>query len=265
MDFGMPALIEHKSLLETVVLCKKLGLKFVELNMNLPMYQIEQLEQLQRYENLSREYEIYFTIHLDENLNICDSNRLVTKAYLDTVKRTIAVAKQLHIPIVNMHMNKGIYFTLPNHKIYLFEKYNQNYMEDIKVFKELCEDAIGDSNIKIAIENTDGYLEFERTAIEYLLKSNVFALTWDIGHSHVVDNVDVPFILQHKEKLVHFHIHDATSKKNHLSLGSGDITLEERIGIAQACKGRCVVETKTIEALQSSVEWLKMNMSTAVE
>lgn len=40
MDFGMPTLIENKNLEENISLCRELGLQFVELNMNFPMYQI---------------------------------------------------------------------------------------------------------------------------------------------------------------------------------------------------------------------------------
>lgn len=36
---------------------------------------------------------IYYTIHIDENLNIADFNPLVRNAYLKTVWRTIEVAK----------------------------------------------------------------------------------------------------------------------------------------------------------------------------
>ncbi|NLD02077.1 MAG: sugar phosphate isomerase/epimerase, partial [Clostridiales bacterium] len=43
MDFGMPTLIELYSLSDTVSLCKTLGLRFVELNMNLPWYQPDKL------------------------------------------------------------------------------------------------------------------------------------------------------------------------------------------------------------------------------
>ena len=39
MDFGMPTLIEIKSLEACAALCKELDLRFVELNMNLPEYQ----------------------------------------------------------------------------------------------------------------------------------------------------------------------------------------------------------------------------------
>ena len=39
MDFGMPVLIENKNVQDNIALCRKLGLDFLELNMNLPEYQ----------------------------------------------------------------------------------------------------------------------------------------------------------------------------------------------------------------------------------
>ena len=45
MQFGMPTLIENRTLEENVSLCSSLGLQFIELNMNFPEYQLEKLEQ----------------------------------------------------------------------------------------------------------------------------------------------------------------------------------------------------------------------------
>ena len=44
MQFGMPTLIENKTLEDNIALCSRLGLKFIELNMNFPEYQLEKLE-----------------------------------------------------------------------------------------------------------------------------------------------------------------------------------------------------------------------------
>ena len=41
LEFGMPTLIENKTLEDNIALCKKMGLSFVELNMNFLEYQIE--------------------------------------------------------------------------------------------------------------------------------------------------------------------------------------------------------------------------------
>ena len=264
MQFGMPTLIENHTLEDNVNLCESLGLKFIELNMNFPEYQVEKLEDTDYLKSLADKAGIYYTIHLDENLNIADFNQLVTDAYLETVRRTIEVAKKLLIlrdkygdktqPLtINMHMHHGIYITLPDKKVQMYERDFDTYMKSFETFRKSCEEWIGESDIKICIENTDGFKEYEKKAIEYLLGSPKFALTWDIGHSKAVKEIDVPFILQNKDRLVHFHIHDGKEEppKNHLALGDGEINL------AKERNARCVLETKTIEALKNSVKWLK--------
>ena len=62
-----------------------------------------------------------------------------------------------------------------------------------------------------------------------------------------------------EDKLSHFHIHDGRENppKNHLALGDGEIDLIDRLNTAKVCNARCVLETKTIEALKKSVGWMK--------
>jgi sugar phosphate isomerase/epimerase len=70
--------------------------------------------------------------------------------------------------------------------------------------------------------------------------------------------LEVNVILSNKDKLKHFHVHDGSEKsaKNHLALGDGEIDLLDRLALANECNARCVLETKTIEALKKSREWL---------
>lgn len=168
MIFGMPTLIELKGLEETLELCLELGLSFVELNMNLPQYQINHLEQIDELRRLKEKYPLFYTIHLDENLNVSDFNPLVAKAYLETVERTIQVAKKLDIPILNMHMNHGVHFTLPDRKVKLYEQYRDFYLDSILVFREMCEKAVGEEDICICIENTDGFTDYEKEACVHM-------------------------------------------------------------------------------------------------
>lgn len=261
MQFGMPTLIEIRKLEDTMKLCRELGLDFVELNMNLPDYQTDRLEDTEKLLELKERYQVGFTIHLDENLNVCDFNREVAEAYLSTVKRTIAAAKALGAPILNMHVNHGVYFTLPEQKVELFAVYQEEYREAWKRFRHMCEEEIGDADIRICIENTDGYRDYEKQAIRYLLESKVFGLTWDIGHSHSVQDRDEPFLMEQEERLLHFHIHDALGTKNHRALGTGEIDLAQRLQIAKRHDCRCVLETKTVRALRESVDWLKEKQS----
>ena len=269
MEFGMPTLIENRTLEDNAALCAELGLSFVELNMNFPEYQAARLERTSELLRLGERAGIYFTIHLDENLNIADFNPLVAEAYRETVRRTVAAAQAL-LPLrdrfgdpeqpltVNMHMHHGIHITLPDGKVQMYDRDFDTYMASFAAFRALCEEWIGGSPLRIAIENTDGFRDYERRAIEYLLHSPVFGLTWDIGHSKATGERDVPFLLEHEDRLIHFHIHDGTETppRNHLTLGDGDIDLPARLALARRLGARCVLETKTVEALRQSVGWL---------
>ena len=270
IQFGMPTLVENDTLQKNIDLCSRLGLRFIELNMNFPEYQTDRLEETDRLIRPAEQAGIYYTIHLDENLNIADFNRLVSDAYLETVRRTIAVAKNLILlrdrygdssqPLtVNMHMHHGIFITLPDRKVQMYDRDFDTYMQSFTVFRSLCEEWIGDSDIRITVENTDGFREYEKKAIRFLLESPKFGLTWDIGHSKAMREADVPFLLEHRNRLIHFHIHDGTETppKNHLALGDGEINLSERLRLASERNARCVLETKTIAALKKSVSWLQ--------
>jgi sugar phosphate isomerase/epimerase len=272
MQFGMPTLIENHTLEENAALCEALGLRFIELNMNFPEYQTDRLAQTEELTQIAEWHCLYYTIHLDENLNIADFNPLVTQAYLETVRRTILAAKAL-LPLrdrygdpaqpltLNMHMHHGIYITLPDRKVQMYERNFETYMQSFAVFRSLCEEWIGDSSIMIVVENTDGFRDYEKAAIAYLLESPVFGLTWDIGHSKAIREADVSFLMEHQDKLIHFHIHDGTETppRNHLALGDGEIDLDARLKLAAERNARCVLETKTISALKQSVRWLRNN------
>ena len=256
ISFGMPTLIETSTLEECAKLCAELELDFIELNMNLPQYQLDKID-VKFFKSIADKYGIYYTIHLDENLNVCDFNPYIAEAYIKTVADTIGIAKQLDIKVLNMHMAKGVYFTLPERKVLLFSEYKEQYLKSIVDFRNMCENAIDDADIKICIENCDGYETFQKEAIELLLKSKVFSLTFDIGHNHGIGGTDEEFIMKHKDRLSHIHLHDAESKKNHLALGTGEMDIQRYINLANEQNCRVVLETKTIEGLKQSVEWLK--------
>ena len=197
---------------------------------------------------------------------------MVRNAYLETVRRTVAAAKELlslrdrfgdpRQPLtINMHMNHGIYITLPDRKVRMYERDFETYMRAFSGFRALCGEWIGGSDVMIAVENTDGFRDYESKAVDLLLESPEFGLTWDIGHSKATGESDVPFILSHQDRLIHFHIHDGTEAppRNHLALGDGGIDLTKRLSLARDRGARCVLETKTVKALERSVKWLEEN------
>ncbi len=256
LRFGLPTLIELPDLEDCAARCRELGLDFVELNMNLPQYQPGEID-VCRFREIAEKYGIFYTIHLDENLNVSDFNPYIAEGYRRTVAETVELAKKLEIPVLNMHLSKGVYFTLPDRRVYLFDAYRERYLASVAAFRKLCEEAIGGARITVCVENCDGYTDFQKEAMEILLESPVFGLTFDIGHDHGCGGVDEQFILAHKSRLVHMHMHDALGKKNHLPLGAGEIDLKKYLRLAEERNCRVVLETKTAAGLTRSVEWLR--------
>ncbi len=252
-EWGIPTLIEAPGPMEAAGLCRRLGFSFVELNMNLPQYQPIEPSALRE---AGEKYGVGFTIHLDERMDLCDFNPRVAGAYLDTLLETISAARRLQIPILNMHLLQGVYFTLPGEKIYLYDIYNEHFLGRVKEVIARCEEA-AQGELTICIESTDVFtLPFLQEALALFLESPLFGLTFDIGHNHSAGGIDTAFILAHKEKLRHFHIHDAQGKKNHLPLGTGEVDLSWHLGLAAEQNCRAVLEVKTVAALEQSAAWL---------
>ena len=270
LAFGMPTLIENGTLRENVALCARLGLRFIELNMNFPEYQLGALADPEPFLRTAEQAGIYYTVHLDETLDPASFNPLVRNAYRETVRRAILFLKAV-LPlrdrfgdpgqplILNMHMSHGIHITLPDKKVRMYERDKDTYLAHFRSFADAVAAWIGDADIRLTAENTDGFTDFEREAIGILLEKRCFGLTWDIGHSKATGEKDVPFLLRHKDRLVHMHIHDGTETppKNHLALGTGGIDIQDRLRTAEEVHARCVLETKTVRALEDSVRYLE--------
>ena len=255
MDFGMPYLIETHSIEECCGLAKELGLQFVELNASFPDCLVEKLDPAQLHQ-LSRKYGVYFTLHIDETCNPVAFNTIVRAAWLKSIRHALSIAAALGMPIVNMHFPMGDYVTLPDRRVYLYEQYADDFYAALAEFRKMCEEALMSTGTCISIENTHGWKDYEYRAIEYLLESPVFGLTLDIGHCHGVGDVDQPFYRKHDERLIHMHGHDGLGRKDHMVLGDGEIDLCERFAWAKRRNARVVLETKTIEALRTSVQRL---------
>ena len=256
MHFGMPTLVEIPDTEESAKLCRRLGLQFMEINMSFPQYQPENMD-IEKLRAIKEKYGIYFTVHIDESLDPCSVNPGISRVYCETMLRTIEIAKALDIPVLNMHLLRGIYVTLPERRTYVYAENRDFYLAKMREFRDMVTDTVGDSGIKVCIENTDGYdLPFLSEAVDLLLESPVFGLSIDVGHDHAINNIDLPFILERRDRLCHMHLHDAKGTSVHLALGDGELDKDRFIRLAEESSSRILLETKTIEALKKSVLWI---------
>ncbi len=257
ISFGMPTLIETETVEETIALCGELGLSFLELNTNFPLHQPHLLDAdaLNRW---AKRYGIFYTIHLNDEMAVAECNPAVAQGYRQAVAETIQLAKEIRANIINMHLNEGAKYTMPDRIVRFYGAYERDYLEQMRVFRDMCEQEIGDSGIRICIENTNGFTDYQRHALALLLESPVFGLTMDIGHNACAGCVDETLIFDHKNRLHHMHVHDVRNSKNdHLALGDGELDLQKFIALADECSCTVVLETKTVEGLKKSVQWVK--------
>ena len=257
LKFGAPTMVEMETMEQAAQACTELNLDFLELNINFPQYLLKELD-VKKLRDLSEKHGIFYTLHLDDEMSIADFNPYIAEGYCKTVYDAIELSKTLGIRKLNMHMSRGAKYTLPDRVIYFFEAYENEYLERIRAFREECTKRIGDADITICVENTAGFLPFQQKAVELLLESPVFGLTFDIGHNYCSGDMDEAFILAHKERLKHFHIHDCVEgKKDHRTLGTGVLDVKRYLALAEELGCTAVVETKTVESLKQSMDWIR--------
>ena len=257
LKFGAPTMVEMETLEQAAQVCAELNLDFLELNINFPQYLLKELD-AEKLKELSALHGIFYTLHLDDEMSIADFNPYIAEGYCKTVYDAIELSKTLGIRKLNMHMSRGAKYTLPDRVIYFFEAYEKAYLERIRSFREECTKRIGDADITICVENTAGFLPFQQKAVELLLESPVFGLTFDIGHNYCSGDMDESFILAHKDRLKHFHIHDCLAeKKDHRTLGTGVLDVKRYLAFAEKLGCTAVVETKTVDSLKQSMDWIR--------
>ena len=122
----------------------------------------------------------------------------------------------------------------------------------------MCEEKIGEANLKIAIENVDSnpFTVSQIEALTYFMQSPVFALTLDVGHDDCMGGKDRHVFQKYPHKLSHMHLHDSDGKHPHLPLGSGRLNIKEKISMLGE-NSTCLIEVKTIAGLSESVKYLK--------
>ena len=259
ITFGMPTVMETETVEETVALCGELGLSFLELNTNFPKYQPHLLDD-KLLNQWGEKYGVSYSIHLNDDLAVAEFHPAIAQGYRTAVLDAIDLAKKIGVKKIVMHSHPGAKYTMPDRIVYFYEAYSREYLDKIKEFRDACQEAIGDADITICMENTNGYMPYQKEALELLLESPVFGLTLDVGHNDCAGYVDEAWILERKDRLHHMHIHDVRNHKNdHLTLGTGELDVEKYLALAQECNCTAVLETKTLAGLRGSVDWLKKN------
>lgn len=254
---GMPTLIEFATLEENVALCRELGLSFLELNLEIPLYLPERLPALE-LRKIREETGIFFTAHLPELVDLASFHPAVRQGHLQRCFELIVWANEAGIELLTMHLHPGIYFTLPQGKAWINAQYEAEFLDLlVESFEQLYKWS-REYDVPVCLENTMNFHHgFIQNALLKLSHFDEFRLTWDVGHDERSGHQDRPVFERHQARVGHLHIHDFDGKSDHLTLGAGVVDVKQHLAFARAHDLTFVIETKTAEALRDSCRWLQ--------
>lgn len=259
MKLGMPSLIEFNTLEQNVKVCHDLRLDFIELNMNLPICMPESLD-YKEIRRIKKEYGIQFTIHLPEELDLSSFHPSIRKGHLERCKETIEWASLADITTLNMHLNNGIYFTLPNQKKWINDQYQTEFKQVLYESYSNLYTIAESKGVELCIENTCNFhLSFISNALEMLKSFENFNLTWDVGHDAKANYNEEPIFMKLKNRIKHMHLHDYNGKSDHQELYTGTVPINDRLQFAYDHDLSVVIEVKTSESLKKSINQVRNN------
>ncbi|NLI74671.1 MAG: sugar phosphate isomerase/epimerase [Euryarchaeota archaeon] len=256
-SLGMPALIDMPDLTDLVDLCQELELSFIELNMNLPENSPEKLDPLE-VRDISKRYDIEFTLHSHDELDLGSLHPTVRRGHLDAIKEVLDWSAQADIKVLNMHLGTGVYFTLPNRKVWIYEQYEEQFIENLcSTHRDILPLAQA-YGVEICTENVVNFhIPFVTRAINTLCRLEGFNLTWDIGHDARSDFKEREVLMRHESRIKHMHLHDYNGISDHQVPGTGTLDIPAMLDFAQLKNIRVLVETKTPSSLRKSVKAVK--------
>ncbi|MCX7000657.1 MAG: TIM barrel protein [Candidatus Sumerlaeota bacterium] len=254
--FGMPALIELPDITSHIDLCKELGLSFIELNMNIPWQCPENLAP-DFLKSLTINHGIGFSLHLPEETDMGSFHLPVRQGHMVRCEEAFLWSARAGVPMVNLHLNNGVYFSLPDKKVWLYQKYQPLFLENLLSGFDRLANLARDNGIKICIENSYNFhLPFIGEAVRNLMNIPQIFLTWDTGHDARTGFKERALLLQHEERIAHMHLHDYNGVSDHQIPFTGNINIREMLTFAKRRNISVIIEVKTVDALRESVSKL---------
>lgn len=257
MKLGMPALVEYSTLNQLVELCMKLNLNFIELNMNLP-YNFTHCLNPDELRNITEETGIEFTMHMPDSADLGSFYESVREGYVKLFSDTIDWAEEAGVKLLNLHIIEGAKMTLPDKKVYIYDKYSDEFTNNfIKSIKALSKKA-HESNVILAIENSCNFgKKFIQRALDEALTYPNIKLSWDTGHDARSSFTDKEYLMSHENHIGHMHLHDVIGNSDHQILFEGSLDIIGLLKFAESMGIRALIEVKTKDALIKSINKLR--------
>ncbi|MCR5760486.1 MAG: sugar phosphate isomerase/epimerase [Sphaerochaetaceae bacterium] len=256
MILGIPSLIEMRTVKEQLKFARENGFSFFEMNLSFPWFQSDKIDE-DLMVKLGKEYAVGYTIHLHDQLNPFDFSPEIREGGMKSIEYAINLAQKTGAKRLTLHLQNGMYSSVAGKKIYAYEVCLDEYLSHVETMASLVSSRLSGSDIFFCIENTSGFRSYHKKAIEQMLSHNNFGLTFDVGHNFKASEDDEAFIMSHRDKIRHFHIHDVTEKANHVALGTGLLDIKKYMNLVKELNCPAVIEVKESSALKESLKYLK--------
>lgn len=253
--FGMPTLLELDSLEKNIEFCKKLGLDFIELNLNFPYCDYSRISGRDVAKILD-ENGIFATIHFPEEINLASFHPKLREANIHMFEEVCQWASEFKCDKMTIHLNDGVKVTLPQGKVKLHDIYSHVVLENLKESFEKMAVIASRYHVAICLENTSFDENTVQIFNEISLIDNI-GFTWDIGHDSKTGGLASKYYLENSDRVRHMHIHDYNGKSDHLTLFEGDLYIEGALEFARKNSLLTVLEVKSAKDLEVSVRRLE--------
>ena len=250
MKLGMPQLYEFDTIEENLALAKKLGLDFVELNLNFGYCRAEM--EAKTVADLLKKYDVEATLHFYDEADFGSYDEVVA-AYTTLLERYAKLGKG-YIKNINMHLIPGPVVTISGVKNYIYEKEYDVYIKRLIANFKKAEAICNENGINMVIENTDIIPVYMKRVYKDLY-DNGFRFCYDIGHDGLSKDIIYEINSELNLPFDEFHIHDGTRSKCHLALGEGERDIKKFKKLAQDNNAYVVLEVKQMSDLLSSVPY----------
>jgi len=187
--------------------------------------------------------DVEFQVHAPlSDVNIGSVHEPMRLAAMNEIKQTIAMCRQLDIPMVTVHPGfiQGIAFL---NKATAVEKTAQS-------LKEIASFA-SDQSVSVAVENLPANINATCTQASELLEvieGTDLGICFDMGHANTAGQIDEMLALVDKFRNVHLHNNDGDwDQHNKLNDGSADLTKVVK-ALKSHYKGNLIIESTDLES-----------------
>jgi sugar phosphate isomerase/epimerase len=204
--------------------------------------------------DLTQSTGIEFTLHSPDELDLGSLHPTVREGHLGRMREALGWCAQAGVKVLNMHLSPGIYFTLPDRKVWIYERYEDEFTSNLwQAYEEMLPLAKA-SGVDICTENVNNFdLPFVAKAVDELCFLDGFHLTWDVGHDARSGFKEREVLMRHRDRIRHLHLHDYNGKSDHQVPGSGMVDIKGMLDFAEERDIRVLVEVKTAASLRESV------------